>query len=127
MNLVDAVGMGQLKDDIPEFEPGDTIAVHTRIVEGETERIQIFEGVCISRRGSAGVDSAFTVRKVTDGFGVERVFPLHSPRIAQIDVTRTGRVRRSKLYYLRGLKGKRATRIAEKRPQVRKGTDSDES
>lgn len=103
----------QLKDDIPEFSPGDTVRVHYRVREGDKERIQAFEGVCLARRGG-GIGETFTVRKISSGIGVERVFPLHSPFIKQIDVVRRGRVRRAKLYYLRGLKGK-AARIREKR------------
>lgn len=103
----------QLKDDIPEFAPGDTVRVLYRVREGEKERIQAFEGVCISRRGS-GMGETFMVRKISSGIGVERVFPLHSPFIKGIEVVRRGRVRRAKLYYLRGLRGK-AARIQERR------------
>lgn len=98
--------------DIPEFGPGDTIRVNVKVVEGSRERIQAFEGVCIARK-NAGINSAFTVRKISYGEGVERVFPLYSPRVDSIDVMRRGRVRRAKLYYLRGLRGK-AARITEK-------------
>ena len=97
---------------IPDFAPGDTLRVKVKVVEGSRERIQAFEGVCIARR-NRGVSSSFTVRKISFGEGVERVFPLYSPRIDAIEVVRRGRVRRAKLYYLRGLTGKRA-RIAEK-------------
>ncbi len=97
---------------IPEFAPGDTLRVKVKIVEGSRERIQAFEGVCIARR-NRGVNSSFTMRKISYGEGVERVFPLYSPRIEEIEVVRRGDVRRAKLYYLRGLAGKRA-RIAEK-------------
>ncbi len=97
---------------IPDFAPGDTLRVHVKVVEGSRERLQVFEGVCIGRK-NAGVNSAFTVRKISYGEGVERVFPLYSPRVAEIEVVRRGRVRRAKLYYLRGRTGKRA-RIAEK-------------
>ena len=97
---------------VPEFSPGDTVKVNVKVVEGTRERIQAFEGVCIARK-NAGVNSAFTVRKISYGEGVERVFPLFSPNIAGIDVVRRGDVRRAKLYYLRGLRGKKA-RIAEK-------------
>ena len=97
---------------IPEFEPGDTVRVGVKVVEGERERIQIFEGVCIGRK-NAGVNSNFTLRKISYGEGVERVFPLYSPRITSIEVVRRGVVRRAKLYYLRGRTGKRA-RIAER-------------
>ncbi len=99
---------------IPEFAPGDTLRVKVKITEGSRERIQVFEGVCIARR-NRGVGSSFTVRKISFGEGVERVFPLYSPGIDAIEVVRRGRVRRAKLYYLRGLTGKRA-RIAEKTP-----------
>jgi len=97
---------------IPEFEPGDTVRVSVKVVEGERERIQAFEGVCIARKNS-GINSNFTLRKISYGEGVERIFPLHSPRITAIEVVRRGAVRRAKLYYLRGLTGK-AARIAER-------------
>src|ERR1700739_2278441 len=97
---------------IPEFQPGDTLRVGVKVVEGELERIQVFEGVCIGRK-NAGVNSNFTLRKISYGEGVERIFPLFSPRITAIEVVRRGVVRRAKLYYLRGLTGKRA-RIAER-------------
>jgi len=97
---------------VPKFEPGDTVRVSLRVVEGERERIQAFEGVCIARK-NAGINSNFTLRKISYGEGVERVFPLHSPRITQIEVVRRGAVRRAKLYYLRGRRGKSA-RIAER-------------
>src|ERR1700761_6982984 len=97
---------------VPKFEPGDTVRVSLRVVEGERERIQAFEGVCIGRK-NAGLNSSFPLRKISYGEGVERVFPLYSPRITAIDVVRRGVVRRAKLYYLRGLTGKRA-RIAER-------------
>lgn len=102
-----------LKDDIPVFRAGDTVKVHVKIREGEKERIQIFEGVCIRRR-SAGSRSTFTVRKVSYGYGVERIFALHSPNVAKIEVVSRGRVRRAKLYYLRSLFGK-AARIRARR------------
>ena len=98
--------------ELPEFGPGDTIRVHVKVVEGTRERLQVFEGVCIALK-RAGLNSAFTVRKISYGEGVERVFPLHSPKIEAIEVMRRGRVRRAKLYYLRGRTGKRA-RIAER-------------
>lgn len=102
-----------LKQDIPDFGPGDTLKVHVKIKEGDKERIQVFQGTVISRKGGS-VSASFTVRKVTAGIEVERVFPLHSPNIDKIQVIRKGRVRRSKLYYLRGVIGKKA-RIAEKK------------
>ncbi len=103
------------KQDLPAFNPGDTIKVHQRVVEGNKQRIQVFEGVVISRRGSS-TNASFTVRKVSYGIGVERIFPLHSPNIEKIEVTRLGKVRRAKLYYLRSRRGK-AARIKEKRLQ----------
>jgi large subunit ribosomal protein L19 len=101
----------QLRGDIPAFGPGDTVRVHVKVREGDKERIQVFEGVVLGRRGG-GVRESFTVRKVSYGIGVERVFPLHSPNVSQIEVVRRGRVRRAKLYYLRALKGK-AARVEE--------------
>ena len=103
----------QLRNDIPEFRAGDTVRVHARIVEGKRERIQIFEGVVIKRRGE-GISETYTVRKISNGVGVERTFPLHTPRVDKIEVVRYGRVRRAKLYYLRALQGK-AARIPERR------------
>jgi len=103
----------QLRQDIPQFAPGDTVRVLYRVREGEKERIQAFEGVCIGRRGG-GVDETFTVRKISYGIGVERIFPLQTPSVKGVEVVRRGRVRRAKLYYLRGLRGK-AARIPEKR------------
>ena len=102
-----------LKEDLPEFRPGDTLRVHVRVVEGKKERIQIFQGVVIARKGG-GTRETFTVRKISGGIGVERVFPLHSPVLDKIEVMRRGKVRRAKLYYLRGLRGK-AARIEERR------------
>jgi len=117
MNIIEKLEAEQVEKltgerPIPEFGPGDTLRVNVKVVEGTRERIQAFEGVCIARRNS-GVNSAFTVRKISYGEGVERVFPLYSPRIESIDVVRRGDVRRAKLYYLRGRRGKSA-RIAEK-------------
>ena len=102
-----------LRADIPPFRPGDTLRVNVRVKEGDKERVQAFEGVCIARRGS-GVSATFTVRKVSNGVGVERIFPVHSPMIADVAVVRRGQVRRAKLYYLRKLSGK-ATRIRERK------------
>ena len=113
MNIIEALEKEQLRSDIPDFAPGDTVRVHAKIVEGSRERIQMFEGVVISRQGT-GVREAFTVRRISYGIGVERMFPVHSPRIEKIDVLRKGIVRRAKLYYLRNLTGK-AARIKEKR------------
>jgi len=113
MNRLSAVQREGLREDIPEFRAGDTVRVSVRVREGEKERLQAFEGICIGRRG-AGVSETFTVRKVSSGIGVERIFPLHSPNLAEIAVVRRGRVRRAKLYYLRKLSGK-AARIRERR------------
>ena len=104
MNIANYLG---IKKDKFNFQSGDTVKVHTKVVEGDSERIQIFDGVVIPRRGS-GISESFTVRKISYGVGVERVFPLHSPRIEKIEVVKTGKVRRSKIYYLRGLSGKAA-------------------
>jgi len=106
------IGQDQLREDVPEFRPGDTVRVNVRVREGEKERLQAFEGVVIRRKGG-GVNETFTVRKVSNGVGVERIFPLHSPVIAEIEVVREGQVRRAKLYYLRNLSGK-AARIRER-------------
>ena len=103
----------QLRDDLPEFDPGDTLRVLYRVREGDKERIQAFEGVCIGRRGG-GNGATFTVRKISSGIGVERVFPVQAPTVKGVEVVRRGRVRRAKLYYLRNLRGK-AARISEKR------------
>ena len=113
MNKVDVVEKSQLRDDIPEFRPGDTVKVHVRVVEGTRERIQVFQGVVI-RRQNGGLRETFTVRKISFGVGVERTFPVHSPSIAKLEVVTRGKVRRAKLYYLRELKGKKA-RIKERR------------
>lgn len=105
MNKIALVEATQIKTDIPEFRSGDTINVHVRVIEGDKERIQQFQGVVISRRGS-GLRETITVRKISDGVGVERIFPIHSPRIAKIERVKEGRVRRAKLYYLRALAAK---------------------
>ena len=112
-NIMDKVNSEQCKENVPEFNIGDTVKVHTKIVEGNTERIQIFKGIVIARKGS-GIQETFTVRRVAFGNGMERVFPIHSPRVAKIEVERKGKVRRSKLYYLRDRVGK-AARVKEKR------------
>ncbi len=117
MNIIEQIEQEQVdklvaERPVPEFGPGDTVRIHVKVTEGTRERVQVFEGVCIARR-NAGINSSFTVRKISYGEGVERVFPLFSPRIAEIEVVRRGAVRRAKLYYLRGLRGKRA-RITEK-------------
>jgi len=117
MNIIETLEQEEISKltaerEVPEFGAGDTLRVHVKVFEGTRERIQVFEGVCIARKNS-GLNSAFTVRKISYGEGVERVFPLYSPRIEQIEVMRRGAVRRAKLYYLRELRGKKA-RIAEK-------------
>ncbi|KAA0548179.1 50S ribosomal protein L19 [Bacillus sp. BGMRC 2118] len=109
--LIEEITKDQLKSDLPAFRSGDTVRVHVKVIEGTRERIQIFEGVVIKRRGG-GISETFTVRKISYGVGVERTFPVHSPKIAQIEVIRHGKVRRAKLYYLRDLRGK-AARIKE--------------
>ncbi len=113
MKRIEVIEREGLRENIPPFRPGDTVRVSVRVREGDKERLQAFEGVCIGRRG-AGMSETFTVRKVSAGVGVERIFPLHSPTVARIDVVRAGRVRRAKLYYLRKLSGK-AARIRERR------------
>ncbi|MBX3292121.1 MAG: 50S ribosomal protein L19 [Acidobacteria bacterium] len=112
MNKLDSVEQTQLRDNIPAFQPGDTLRVHVRIKEGNKERIQAFEGICIARK-HGGARETVTVRKVSFGVGVERIFPLHATVIDHIDVVRRGKVRRAKLYYLRNLRGK-AARIKER-------------
>lgn len=111
MNLIESINAAQLRTDIPDFRPGDTVRVHAKVVEGTRERIQIFEGVVISRKGQ-GISEMYTVRKISSGIGVERTFPIHTPRVEKIEVVRYGKVRRAKLYYLRALQGK-AARIKE--------------
>ena len=112
MNRLDSIEQTQLRENIPAFQPGDTVKVHVRIKEGNKERLQVFEGVCIARK-QGGSRETITVRKVSFGVGVERIFPLHATVVDHIDVVRRGRVRRAKLYYLRELRGK-AARIKEK-------------
>ncbi|MCA0988054.1 MULTISPECIES: 50S ribosomal protein L19 [Bacillales] len=109
--LIQEITKEQLKSDLPNFRPGDTVKVHVKVVEGTRERIQVFEGVVIKRRGG-GISETFTVRKISYGTGVERTFPVHSPKVAKLEVVRRGKVRRAKLYYLRALRGK-AARIKE--------------
>lgn len=111
--LIEAITNEQLRSDIPDFRPGDTVRVHAKVVEGDRERIQIFEGVVIKRRGQ-GISETYTVRKISSGVGVERTFPVHTPRVDHIEVIRQGKVRRAKLYYLRDRHGK-AARIPERR------------
>lgn len=110
-NVIRELQKEQLKSDIPAFRPGDTLRIHVKVIEGQRERIQIFEGVVIRRRGT-GVSETFIVRKISGGVGVERTFPLHSPKLDKIEVIRRGKVRRAKIYYLRNLRGKKA-RIKE--------------
>src|SRR3954469_4289914 len=109
--LIEEITKEQLRSDLPTFRPGDTVRVHVKVVEGTRERIQVYEGVVIKRRGG-GISETFTVRKISYGVGVERTFPVHTPKIAQLEVIRRGKVRRAKLYYLRNLRGKKA-RIKE--------------
>lgn len=113
MNIISVLEQEQLRKDIPDFRPGDTVKVHVKVVEGNRERVQVFEGVVIGRQ-NGGVRETFTVRRVSYGIGVERIFLVHSPRLAKIEVSRRGIVRRAKLHYLRGLTGK-AARIRERR------------
>jgi large subunit ribosomal protein L19 len=117
MQITDAVERAQLRDDLPDFRPGDTVKVHVRVVEGSRERIQVFQGAVIRRQGG-GLRETFTVRKVSFGVGVERTFPVHSPSIAGVDLVTRGDVRRAKLYYLRDRIGK-AAKIKEKRTPTR--------
>ena len=116
MNTLDALDAASLRDDIPDFRPGDTVKVHVRVIEGNRSRIQVFQGVIIRRQGG-GVRETFTVRKVSFGVGVERTFPVHTPVVEKIEVLTRGDVRRAKLYYLRELRGK-AAKIKEKRDVV---------
>lgn len=122
MNQIDAIESAQLKEDIPEFQPGDTVRVHVRIKEGSKERLQAFEGICIARK-HGGARETITVRKTSFGVGVERVFPLHATIIDHIEVVRHGKVRRAKLYYLRDLRGK-AARIPERDMRKKKKKDA---
>jgi large subunit ribosomal protein L19 len=113
MDIVQEATRSQIRSDLPQFAPGDTLRVNVRVREGDKERLQAFEGVCIARKGG-GISETFTVRKVSSGVGVERIFPIHSPSIDTVTVVRRGRVRRAKLYYLRNRRGKSA-RIKEPR------------
>ncbi len=113
MDIIQKIEKEQMKSDLAPFKVGDTVRVHTRVVEGDKERIQIFSGIVIGRRGT-GLNSFFTVRRISYGEGVERVFPLHSPRIAKIEIERSGDVRRAKLNYLRNRKGKQAMTVKER-------------
>lgn len=116
MNILETVEKEQLRDDIPRFSPGDTVKVHLKVVEGDRERVQIFEGIVIGRKGK-GVRETFTVRKITFGISVERVFPVHSPRIQKIEIVTFGKVRRAKLYYLREKVGKKSRVKTRKVPR----------
>jgi len=111
-NIIDKINAEQIKKDVASFNVGDTVKIHTRVVEGDKERIQIFAGIIISHKG-AGLNEAFTVRKISYGEGVERVFPVHSPKVAQIEITKPGRVRRARLHYLRARKGKQAISVKD--------------
>jgi len=117
VNIIDTIEREQMREDLPDFGPGDTVRVHVRVVEGSRERVQVFEGVVIARNGS-GASETFNVRKLSAGIGVERLFPLHSPKIDKIEVVRFGNIRRAKLYYLRGRVGKRARIRERKREQA---------
>jgi len=112
MNIIDTIEKEQFRSEIPVFKVGDSVKVHVRVVEGDKERIQIFQGIVISR-SKGGLNETFTVRRISYGEGVERVFPLHSPKIAQIEVAKAGKARRAKLHYLRGRKGKQAVAVRE--------------
>jgi large subunit ribosomal protein L19 len=117
MNPMELVEREQLRTDLPDFRVGDTVRVHVKIVEGEKERVQLFEGVVI-RKKRGGIRSSFAVRKISYGIGVERIFPTHSPRIDRIDILSRGKVRRGKLFYLRGLRGKAARIRGEKKAEA---------
>lgn len=124
MNIIDKIEREQMKSDVTSFNVGDTVKVHCRVIEGGKERIQLFAGIVIAKRGS-GINAAFTVRKISSGEGVERVFPLHTPKIAKIEVTKRGKVRRARLHYLRDRVGKQATNVKaaareEKKPKAPK-------
>jgi large subunit ribosomal protein L19 len=112
MNIIDTISKEQEKTDVAPFKVGDGVRVHTRVVEGDKERIQIFSGIVIGRKGH-GINETFTVRRISYGEGVERVFPVHSPRVAKVEVEKQGKARRAKLNYLRGRKGKEATAVRE--------------
>jgi large subunit ribosomal protein L19 len=112
MNIIDTIAKEQQKTDVTKFKVGDGVRVHTRVREGDKERIQIFSGICIGRKGT-GLNQSFTVRRISYGEGVERVFPIHSPRIAKVEVEKQGKARRAKLNYLRNRKGKEATAVRE--------------
>lgn len=113
MNKINLVSTPQMRSDIPKFQPGDTISVHVKVIEGDKERVQQYQGIVMGIKG-AGISKTFRVRKISNGVGVERIFPMNSPSIAKIDKIKEGKVRRAKLYYLRSLKGKSATKIKER-------------
>lgn len=113
MDKLNLVGTAQMRSDLPKFHPGDTVNVHVKVIEGDKERIQQFQGIVMGISG-AGISKTFRVRKISNGVGVERIFPIHSPSIAKVEKVREGKVRRAKLYYLRKLTGKSATKIKEK-------------
>ncbi|HUT85855.1 MAG TPA: 50S ribosomal protein L19 [Elusimicrobiales bacterium] len=119
---MEALSKQGLKKNLPSFGPGDTVKVHMKVVEGDSERVQVFDGIVISRKGTA-ISETFTVRKISFGVGVERIFPLHSPRVEKIEVIKKGKVRRAKLYYLRDLQGK-AARVQEKETHLKRGAKS---
>lgn len=122
MDILQVIGNEKIRTDIPEFDPGDEIAVHFKVIEGDKQRVQVFRGICIQRRGS-GPNATFTVRKISGGVGVERIFPLHSPFITKIECLKKGRVRRAKLFYLRKLSGK-AARIDEQLEKPKENNSS---
>lgn len=111
-NIIEKINQEQLKKDVATFNVGDTVKVHTRVIEGDKERVQIFAGIVIARKGF-GINAAFTVRKISYGEGVERVFPLHSPKVAKVEIVKAGRVRRARLHYLRGRQGKEAMSVKD--------------
>jgi len=117
MDKINLVTAGQLRTDLPKFNVGDTISVSVKVIEGDKERIQQFKGIVMGIKGS-GISKTFRVRKISNGVGVERIFPIHSPKIAKIDILKEGSIRRAKLYYLRQLTGKAATKIKEKKKKV---------
>jgi len=123
MNVIDKIEREQMKTDVPDFAQGDTVNVHTRVIEGGKERIQIFKGIVIGRQGG-GINGAFTVRKISNGEGVERVFQTHSPNVAKIEVVKLGKVRRAKLNYLRHRLGKAATTVKSRAPKAKIATET---
>ena len=125
-NIIAKIDSEQLKKDVTEFRVGDMVKVHTRVVEGDKERIQIFAGIVLARKGT-GLNEAFTVRKISYGEGVERVFPVHSPKVAKVEVTKAGKVRRARLHYLRGRKGKEAMAVRELGQQTNTATATAEA